>query len=509
MKRIGIMGLLIVVIAALSGITASSAFAEEKLLSSLPYGCYQIDPAEGDIGAYGTTTCETLLKPRDGGYESAKPEVELKANLWCARVLEVHFKSALFEDAHCEVDSKTKEGDFLKILVPLCETHLISGQGSSLQKIAQENVWIPGSKCSVHYNPSGSAAGLLAFGVGGDESPRSTKDAFIGTDDAPSGSFSTGQLHEMEIAALGTATEPEDIVIPVAQAAIAVVVNPPTNCLLEKDHITNADLQHVFLGLTLLWSEISTIKEDVTGACKTHIIRVVRKDGSGTTYQFKHYLFEINKEKLPCVSETWKELQPETTQNLKWPECLGLLARPAKTGGGAVAELVKNLLGSIGYAALSDARAKFTSEEGNHYHWLAVENEHTKKFVFPGTSTGEPSLTVGNANCVGTAYDNKPSPPVVADVDWSEVYGGHPGSGSASLQNENYPICTLTWDVALMNYTQADLTHLEGLAAKEYLMYVTLKEEGQKALENHDYGQVEEAVGTYAELAALLVASAG
>jgi hypothetical protein len=88
-------------------------------------------------------------------------------------------------------------------------------------------------------------------------------------------------------------------------------------------------------------------------------------------------------------------------------------------------------------------------------------------------------------------------------VDWSEVYGGHP------TENKNYPICTLTWDVALMDYPQADLTHAEGLVAREYLKYVTSSFGGQADLKGHDYGQVEEAVQTYASLAAELVASEG
>lgn len=511
MKRIGIIGSLVVAMVALSGIMASSAFAEEKLLSTLPYGCYKVDPeAGGPIGLYKEATCVTLLTPRQSEYESAKPEVQINESLWCGRVLEEHFKTALYEDAHCEKASATKEGDFLKIRVPLCETHLISGQGSSLQKLAQ-NAWIAGSKCEVHYTASGSAAGLLAFGVEGHSSPRESKDAFIGTDDAPNGNFHEGQLGEMELAALGTLANPEDIVIPVAQAAIAIIVNPPTNCLLAK--ITNADLQKAFEGLILNWSEFSTVKEDVTNACQVHLIRVVRKDGSGTTYQFKHYLLEINKELLPCVKETWGQLQPETTQNLKWPEAcsehaLALLVHAKNSGGGGLAELVQTLSGSIGYAALPDARAKFTSETGNHYHWLSVQNENTGTLVFPGTSAGEPSLTSEEANCEKTNYVNIPSlSPVLADANWSETYGGHPGKGTA--KNSKYPICTLTWDVALMNYTQADLTHLEGLSARDYLMYITLKSEGQAALKGHDYGQVEEAVGKYALQAAELVASAG
>lgn len=397
-----------------------------------------------------------------------------------------------------------------------CSGSNIHGEGSSLQKVAQQ-IWDDenalagkgfnkstaesacsgtqgsGAKPTVTYNPSGSAAGLEAWGVNSTKSPKEKVDQFIGTDDAPNAK----QLHEIDLAAL--ASSGQALVIPVAQAAIAVLVHYPSTCDLKENHISNSDLQKIWADEFTLWSQITG---NLGSNCNVLITRVVRKDGSGTTYQFKHYLGEINntkrKESEPGAGErTWLELQPETAPNLAWPLESQDLKRSANSGGGGEVEEVGNVSGSIGYANLGDARKGFASG----VRWLAIENEATAKtFVYPGTNTSEaePTEGSGSANCVGTEYPKKPTE-IGPDDDWSEVYGGHPKI------NINYPICTLTWDVALSMYPEADLTEEEGQGAHDYLGYVVEPKGGQKDFKTHDYGEVEEAVGKYAVEEAALV----
>lgn len=385
-----------------------------------------------------------------------------------------------------------------------CPVH-IAGSGESAQSVAQTSVWAPISEGCVSYSAKGS--GLEAFGMG--TKTLAAKTAFIGTDDPPSGSFSEGQLKEMEEAAKGKSGEAQDVVIPVAETSIAIIVNPPADCVLHSNHITNADLQKVWNGEITRWSEISTKEEEVSYSCARPIVRVVRKDAAGVTYQFKHYLYEINKSALTCMpGTTWTALQAQPTHNLEWPEScsehtLSQVVHAANSGGGSETEEVRAKEGSIGYAALPDARAKYNGESGNHYHWLKVENEYTGTFNYPGTSSEEPSGMAEEANCQKTNYPNKPTTPA-PDANWSEVYGGHPGGGP--VRNTYYPICTLTWDVGLEKYTQAGLTSEEGASARAYLKYLVSKE-GQEVLKNHDYGQVEEVVGTYSSRAAELVSS--
>ncbi|HEY2536137.1 MAG TPA: substrate-binding domain-containing protein [Solirubrobacteraceae bacterium] len=392
-----------------------------------------------------------------------------------------------------------------------CSGENIHGEGSSLQKVAQQ-LWDhenapagkgfilsaaisgcngtqgSGASPTVTYNPSGSAAGLEGWGVNGSgKSPKEKVDQFIGTDDAPNAK----QLHEIDLAAL--AASGQALVIPVAQAAIAVLVHYPSTCDLKENHISNSDLQKVWADEFTLWSQIAG---SLGSNCNILITRVVRKDGSGTTYQFKHYLYEKNMAILPASGgRTWKDLQPETEPNREWPNEAADWKRSANNGGGGEVEEVEKTSGSIGYANLGDARKGFAGG----VRWLAVENESTANtFVYPGTTSGEPSETAGNANCKETKYPNQPAG-IGPDDDWSEVYGGHPKG------NANYPICTLTWDVGLAMYESADLNEALGQTAHDYLNYVVEPKGGQKDLKTHDYGEVEEAVGTYAREEAALV----
>jgi ABC-type phosphate transport system substrate-binding protein len=406
-----------------------------------------------------------------------------------------------------------------------CKGLNIKGQGSSLQKIAQQNLWIPAftTKCSgsggakvEEYNPSGSGAGRTVFGAekpgnkpsgGKGESPNESGDTFIGTDEP----LTPQQMERIDEAA-GAPEESgkfkgQTLVIPVAQAAVAMIVNPPAECTITE--ITNANLLAVWNGTKTKWSEIAT------GCPAKSITRVTRKDVSGTTYVMKTYLEEIAKGTATCDGKKWSELaKPEN--NLEWPistqsgcSTVGALVHAKNQGGGGEAEEVlkeeqiSSKEGAIGYANLGDARAKYNKQSGNHYHWLKVENESEEKpkFFYPGTSENEPTETKGEANCKETDYTNKPTK-AGADDNWSEVNGAH------IKGNVHYPICTLTYDVALKSYETAKYTNASkvGQTTFDYMTYVAAEKGGQEALKGNDYRQVEEAVGSFAREEAELVA---
>jgi ABC-type phosphate transport system substrate-binding protein len=393
---------------------------------------------------------------------------------------------------------------------------VFEGQGSSLQGFAQTSVWIPGSKCKDTYTASGSAAGLEAFGV--NTGVVNTKDTYIGTDDAPSGSAVTGQLLEMETAS----GEAEPVVIPVEQAAIAVIVKPPTGC--TPTRIENASLESVFNGLTLLWSQIKPTPAGGT-ACEVEITRVVRLDGSGTTYQFKHYLFENNMAVLDCTGttkRTWLQLQPETVPNTEWPQTslcnagegpVTPLVKSAVKGGKGEVEEVKKTANSIGYANLGDAREGYkdtVEAEKFEMYWLEVQNNVKKvpaTYAAPGTKAVEPSLGAAEANCSETKYANlaKVEKDEI-DVDWSEV-------SAEFVTQTHYPICTLTWDVAWELYLVGGIygaAALElGEETKSYLEWVTSTAAGKGQVEisnNHDYQKLPAGIAKLAEELAKLVA---
>ncbi len=173
-----------------------------------------------------------------------------------------------------------------------CGGSAITGAGSSLQKVAEQNVWSPGfsgasgvcpSGPTVTYESIGSGGGLAFWNATGVLGHINTEKAFIGTDDAPNPT----QIASTDSVADGAHV----VVIPVAQTSIAIVANLPAGCsFAEETGITNLDLQKVFRGSLKTWSGLETTE----GTCNSPITRVVRKDGSGTTFQFKTYLSRMN-----------------------------------------------------------------------------------------------------------------------------------------------------------------------------------------------------------------------
>jgi ABC-type phosphate transport system substrate-binding protein len=340
-----------------------------------------------------------------------------------------------------------------------CTGNNIIGQGSSLQKIAQQNVWGPdfhseacnfGKLPTVTYESTGSGAGLKEWNSDGKRGSLNLNRQFIATDDAPT----PEQINNI----LSVAGSAQLAVIPVTQTSISIVANPPSGCTVEA--ITNADLQRVFRGSYLQWSQLATAEGGE--ACNSPITRVVRKDGSGTSYQFKNYLYKISSTKMNCTigntegKATWEELEPITNgetgaPNTTWPESckqqqLSPVVRPAGTGGGEVVKTVNATAGSMGYAALPDAKANSAVDI------LSVQNNGQKPLV--EATFANPALG-GEANCLETTYVVPVEGRNVAgssgiNVDWSHVFGANPSTGA-----ERYPLCTLTYILAFHGYKAA------------------------------------------------------
>src|SRR5262249_51630816 len=134
---------------------------------------------------------------------------------------------------------------------------------------------------------------------------------YAGTDEAPEAS---------QITASDTLSKTHAVVVPITQTAIAVVVHPPVGCQFEEEAgITWGELNEVFGGNGISkWSDF----ENTEGSCESAITRVVRKETSGTTYQFKNYLATLEKsvanggegaEAPPCApiagDTTWASLR--------------------------------------------------------------------------------------------------------------------------------------------------------------------------------------------------------
>ncbi len=394
-----------------------------------------------------------------------------------------------------------------------CTGSNIEGIGSSLQKIAQQNVWGPNFHKNIcnfgtepvitKYEPAGSGAGMKKWNSSNEEGKINTTYAFVGTDDAPS----TTQMANIDSVAGGAHV----LVVPVAQTSIAIAANPPSGCPIEE--IANKDLERVFAGTIVKWSQLSSIVAEPNPACNKRLKRVVRFDGSGTTYQFKNYLNLINKAKLPCVEETqektWAELEAiggGSKPNIVWPEDEGCavplseVVRASENGGGALVEKVYKTAGSIGYASLPDVESKLAKCAGEsaceNTEILKVQNNGKKKleeasYVSP--------LTGEQANCATAQYKVPTNAKVskthtALDVDWSLVFGG---KIDTTATGGGYPICTLTYVLALNKYSGASFTEGQATTVKDYVTEYITASAGQTDIASKFYGALPGGTPTY------------
>lgn len=385
---------------------------------------------------------------------------------------------------------------------PACPNKLeFHGKGSTLQKAAQE-VWTVSYNLAcanapkVSYEPTGSGPALEAFGF--INAPLKVNNAiqFIGTDDAPN----AAQI----VAAEGLAgTKP--IVVPVSQTAIAVMINPPANCQFKaKKGITWNDLSKAFGGNGITkWEQFTNIEATVAGACNAPVKRVVRKEGSGTTYQFKNYLSTLEKapilaEAPPCAAAKWSELKEigaEEKPNITWPECLGGTKVITAAGGGALAAKVVATEGAIGYAALPDAKAngamlalmQDAAPAGEPMYGAAGKEEVVGGVVRKTARCGTLRYTVPAGGQRGPGGTGEA-------VDWSEVFGAKPRAGGGE-----YPLCTLTYDIGWKNYLAAGYGANAGGWGEDvgdYIRnYVVPPAEGQTAIVGSWYSPLPAVVG--------------
>ncbi len=397
-----------------------------------------------------------------------------------------------------------------------CSGSNIIGQGSSLQKLAQEKVWDPeynvsgaahacngtqGNKAkpTVTYTSTGSGAGLESWGANEHAADFEASNAWVSTDEPPNST----QISQIE--AHGAAKTLETL--PVLQGAVAVIVNLPTGCTASNNRnqrlvLNNVTLQKVFIGEIIKWSEIKDDGDKLSGKgcnAETAITPVVRLDESGTTHIFKKYLDLINFgsfETEKAETKNWNEIS-EGTENTTWPKAANVV-RPASTGGGALVAKVAETPGSIGYANLADARSngKFTkpAEGGGPKtarFWVELQNNGvgtTGTVTYADPATNNDAEALANANCGGEEYANgeNPFPPPSVTEPWNEV--------TTKVTEKHYTLCGLTYMLAFTEYSKYTGTTLqEATAVNNFANFVlgvnTTKgsEGGQSLINNHDY----------------------
>ena len=465
--------------------------------------------------------------------------------------------------------------------IPACSGSSVQGEGSSLQKVAQQEFWTThvfytsfGCETAaltspITYNPDGSGCGIASIGGGaGAEAKCSDFQAgkvengyrdgltrFAGSD-APltaaqkaageaAGSSKPGVIHQ----------------IPVASAAVTTVVHFPNECKLKdpgksgeaskngntstggpndptgaatgdtaaeetlRVHITAEEMEKIWDGAAAQsWGNVVP-EADLEGeggktakeCAETPVIRIVRFDGSGTTYNFKAYLGL-----LPATPANLWTTAPVVGDNNVWPIKSGENTSPkpvngsnvceeashictgAAGGGGQVAKSVAATNGSIGYLDLATARKEgfdITKKAKDHLYWIpqqtinpAKGNEVGSHYVEP---TASPTSNINGsgapqgANCTNADYRGIPTTPAGDPTlgDWSSAIA------TGSEDTATYPVCALTYDFAFDDdapvYGLAD--EAKARTVKDYLTAIE-SDAGQLGLASADYGTLKASI---------------
>jgi ABC-type phosphate transport system substrate-binding protein len=418
-----------------------------------------------------------------------------------------------------------------------CDGGDIYGRGATFQNDAHNaaggwidgfDIWCGGTAGQVEYNrpgetETGSGGGLRSFGSTNgtlpDGSTGNTNDVdvrFAGTDEPPAGTVLTNIENN------GT----RDVrVFPVAQASITIPVNLPDGCTIDsalidagdgRVKITNARVEQAFAASTAVdtWGELLDGSETSSrvSCAGTRIVRAVRSDVSGTTFQFRKYL-----QKYVASGENWDARGSSTS----WPnEVVGTNIIKGN-GNGGVASTVANTEGSIGYVVLSTARSNgFNySGAGDDEYWIRLD----QRFRNPQTgiistirvdpADDHTTATTNVSNCNDPGRDRRftglPAGPTPSNGNWTQASSIKSETGTNPLDyytaNE-YAICALTFTMAWQDYSNAyerqdnlygTPTELEAEMrnVRDYVEYILTPVSadptgGQGTLDANDYAQL-------------------
>jgi len=328
----------------------------------------------------------------------------------------------------------------------------IFGSGSSLQKIAQQNVWTPtwhstaadhsqlSNNPTATYTSSSSGGGLAEWGnttgaLDLTQDPtahngatngygRAVLDAYVGTDDPPT----SANLADATTAATGKATtKVNEITVPVAQAPVAMLLSLPKGITAgagSKVSLTNALLQEIWNAAVPKSTDYATktwgaLLEDagfkkvtgtpVAGQFKDAggatgggqaITLQVRSTASGTSYNFKGFL-QLSGDTLYNTFVNDNDSWPVATVNTDG----GI----ANSGGSQEVSNTTATPGSVGYANLADAAAgtppytvTLTSTATGGTHQIAYAQVQANKggsgtvYAGPAAGTGIANVYTGN-----------------------------------------------------------------------------------------------------------------
>ncbi len=487
-----------------------------------------------------------------------------------------------------------------------CEGGPVQGEGSSFQNAAQgefklvfnSSFGCEGSlsKSPVTYVSDGSGCGIASIGGGGSSGKCSdfeitgevAKGGYRDPNTRFGGSDAPLTPEQMVAADAKGGPHPGLIhVLPIAVGATAMIVHFPEGCQLKNPaggnqdtttgagndpagastgdsfkegtlrlHIPAGTLEQIWGGESMTWGQVTKnemagkptnaleVEEGRTASCdEVPVRRIVRFDGSGTTYNFKAYL-----SLLPTgvgsttTNEAWAK-SPVVGTGTNWPlttsstgvpkavptkagtnefvnECNLTVSGPSRictgsaNGNPFVAAAVAATDGSIGYSDLATARqngftvtpnknAETEPEKDDLTYWIPLQTVNPEKPVSErvGTNYVEPTVSpesdIGNgkevrgSNCTNADYRGIPeiaaSEPDPTLGDWAKAIG------TGSKDTTTYPNCAITydfvWDDDAPVYGNTPEEQAKARTIKDYFTTVE-SEGGQLSLQGEDYGSL-------------------
>ncbi len=276
-------------------------------------------------------------------------------------------------------------------------------------------------------------------------------------------------------------------VVPAAVGAVAALVNFPNGCdpellddpyrTISKAEITGDATKKALLrvrfpkdkfeevwaqgdGVPLLkWNDVFP---ELGVGCTAPIVRVVRKDGSGTTFAFKDYLNRIEPARdwlttyNPNPNIAWPggevgtggaqcPSEPGLTVPGKKPDNEDHLTSGCQNGNASLVAKLVEVDGSVGYSDISTARGNAPTLALNPAlasapktpYWTQLQNG-SESFSEPtGNPNGFRTDGARGSNCEATSFTNEGNPLPSTLGDWSKVSGVDSPAG--------YGICTITY----------------------------------------------------------------
>jgi ABC-type phosphate transport system substrate-binding protein len=351
----------------------------------------------------------------------------------------------------------------------------------------------------ITFEPRGSGNGRAAMGAV--DGKRNTAFHFAAADEPPSPT-QLAQANQGPTAA--TTDDAVLLTVPVAQSSVATVVKLPVGCTVPAAgrQMTREQVAGAFAA-TANYTTWGAILTDIAGpgCAEKPVVRVVRRDSSGTTFAFKNYLRD--------VSAASAEDFPTSQGNTTWPNAsTSPVVRGAADGAGPLLDALNGLDGvngradgGIGYADLAAARDRdFDSnvipgsdpntvvpDPADRTFWVDLQRRD-RQYESPALSDTRGTANTG-ANCRNTTYQNGTSSTLPAVTEsWSNV--------NANASVADYALCTLTYELVWQDMLKANAgiaadakAYEQGhaRAVKDYLGYILNPNGGQAALAPNGY----------------------